>query len=148
MARRLRSCAECPRCGTRYLIGFSPYGNGAYLESFVTRFSKEYLLFCPCLDTLTSPRCSPSDLKRYAISLSAYDRGYGDPSEIGLHVAMKKKVIAEETRNETERTGDAGGVPYSRSWPRGKMSPRQKIRKMPAQARNMGSLISGQEGCV
>jgi hypothetical protein len=82
MARRLRSCAECPRCGTRYLVGFSPYGNGAYLESFITRFSKEYLLFCPCLDPLTSPRCSPSYLKRYAISRSAYDRGYGDPSEI------------------------------------------------------------------
>src|SRR3974390_3865660 len=31
MAARVRLCAVCPKCGMRYLIGFSPYRNGSYL---------------------------------------------------------------------------------------------------------------------
>ena len=26
---RIRHCAECPKCGTRYLIAGSPYRNGS-----------------------------------------------------------------------------------------------------------------------
>jgi len=31
MTRRIRHCIECPKCRTRYLVGYSPYRNGSYL---------------------------------------------------------------------------------------------------------------------
>ena len=31
MTPRIRHCVECPKCHTRYLVGFSPYRNGSYL---------------------------------------------------------------------------------------------------------------------
>jgi hypothetical protein len=82
MAPRLRRCIECPRCGTRYLIGFSPYGNGAYLISFITESSEEYRLFCPCVGLTLPSQWDWSELKTYAISNAAYAKGYGGPGEI------------------------------------------------------------------
>src|ERR1700722_13475459 len=31
MSFRIRHCVKCPKCHTWYLVGFSPYRNGAYL---------------------------------------------------------------------------------------------------------------------
>jgi len=33
MSIRIRRCLECPKCHTRYLLGFSPYSNGSYVVS-------------------------------------------------------------------------------------------------------------------
>jgi hypothetical protein len=82
MADRLRHCVECPECGTRYLIGFSPYRNGSYLVSFVTDSSEEYKLLCCCRRPAVCSRWNWSELKTYAVSNGAYSRGYGQSEEI------------------------------------------------------------------
>jgi len=82
MTTRIRHCVECPRCLTRYLIGFSPYPNGSYLVPQVEGFSEEWTLYCACRKPPSSSRWSWSDLKMYAVSSQAHDRGYGRPEEI------------------------------------------------------------------
>lgn len=82
MSFRIRHCVECPKCCTRYLIGFSPYRNGSFLVSFVAGSLEEYALFCSCGRPAIHSRWSWSELKTYAVSNRAYDRGYGPPDEI------------------------------------------------------------------
>jgi hypothetical protein len=82
MTTRIRYCVECPRCLTRYLIGFSPYPNGSYLVPLVQGFSEEWTLYCSCGQPPSSSRWSWSELKIYAVSTQAHDRGYGRPEEI------------------------------------------------------------------
>ncbi len=80
MARHLRHCVECPTCRTRYLIGFSPYDNGSYLVPCSEMDVSEYRLYCCCGRAPITSRCG--ELKRYAVSKPAHDRGYGSPEEI------------------------------------------------------------------
>ena len=80
MARHIRNCVECPKCGTRYLIGFSPYGNGSYLVSCHNGELNDYLLYCSCGGSPMASRCG--ELKRYSVSKLAHDRGYGSAEEI------------------------------------------------------------------
>jgi hypothetical protein len=80
MPRHVRHCVECPTCRTRYLIGFSPYDNGSYLVPRFDVDSAEYRLYCACGRSPVSGRCE--ELKRYAVSKMAHDRGYGSPEEI------------------------------------------------------------------
>jgi len=80
MPRRIRHCLECPNCGTRYLIGLSPYGNGAYVVSSLAGQAEEHTLYCSC--GRPGITCRWSDLGCYAVSNGAYDRGYGRPDEI------------------------------------------------------------------
>src|SRR5262249_24784083 len=75
MATRIRHCVECPRCLTRYLIGFSPYPNGSYLVPVVEGTWEEWILYCSCGRPPSSSRWSWSDLKMYAVSGPAHDRG-------------------------------------------------------------------------
>ena len=82
MASRVRYCVECPKCLTRYLPGFSPYLNGSYLLSLAEGFAEEWTLYCACGRPHISSRWSWSDLKLYAVSSQAHDRGYGPPEEI------------------------------------------------------------------
>src|SRR5712672_2623069 len=82
MASRVRHCVECPKCLTRYLPGFSPYRNGSYLMPLVEGFADEWTLYCACGRPPISSRWSWSDLKLYAVSNQAHDRGYGPPEEI------------------------------------------------------------------
>jgi len=82
MSFRIRHCVECPKCCTRYLIGFSPYRNGSFLVSFVAGSLEEYTLFCSCGRPAIHSRWRWSELKTYAVSNRAYDRGYGPPEEI------------------------------------------------------------------
>jgi hypothetical protein len=79
---RVRHCVECPKCLTRYLPGFSPYGNGSYLLSLTEGFADDWTLYCACGRPPISSRWSWSDLKRYAVSNQAHDRGYGPPEDI------------------------------------------------------------------
>ena len=82
MSPRIRHCVECPKCRTRYLIGFSPYRNGSFLVSCVAGSSEEYTLFCSCCRPAFHSRWNWSELKTCTVSNRAYDRGYGPPEEI------------------------------------------------------------------
>ncbi len=82
MGFRVRHCVECPKCLTRYLPGFSPYRNGSYLLPLAEGFADEWTLYCACGRPPISSRGSWSDLKLYAVSNQAHDRGYGPPEEI------------------------------------------------------------------
>jgi hypothetical protein len=79
MPLRLRHCVECPRCGTRYLMGFSPYPNGSQLKPMVPNFSQEWTLDCVCG---AHSRWNWNELKLYAVSGQAHDRGYGSLEEV------------------------------------------------------------------
>jgi hypothetical protein len=98
MPARLRHCVECPECCTRYLIGFSPYSNGAYLVSVVSVAAEDYRLFCSCRRPLVLSRWNRNDLKVYEVSNAAYVRGYGSVSEIWLSPRYGSQ--AEEQRKE------------------------------------------------
>jgi hypothetical protein len=82
MPSRVRHCVECPKCLTRYLPGFSPYRNGSYLMPLAEGFADEWTLYCACGRPPSSSRWSWRDLKLYAVSNQAHDRGYGPPEEI------------------------------------------------------------------
>jgi hypothetical protein len=82
MGFRIRHCVECPKCLTRYLPGFSPYRNGSYLLPLAEGFADEWTLYCACGRPPVSSRWSWSDLKLFAVSKRAHDRGYGRPEEI------------------------------------------------------------------
>ncbi len=82
MGFRVRHCVECPKCLTRYLPGFSPYRNGSYLLPLAEGFADEWMLYCACGRPPISSQWSWSNLKLYAVSNQAHDRGYGPPEEI------------------------------------------------------------------
>jgi hypothetical protein len=92
---RVRHCVECPKCLTRYLPGFSPYRNGSYLLPLTEGFADEWTLYCACGRPPISSRWSWSDLKLYAVSNQAHDRGYGPPEDIVPVVVGKPKVSTQ-----------------------------------------------------
>lgn len=77
---RVRHCVECPNCLTRYLIGSSLYRNGSHLVSCLSGDAEVHILFCSCGRPPISNRWN--ELKKYVVSIRAYDRGYGTPDEI------------------------------------------------------------------
>lgn len=81
---RIRHCAECPKCGTRYLIACSPYRNGSYLVPTVMGCGDEYILYCCCRELPVASRWKAGELKACEISKPAYDRGYGTAEEMPL----------------------------------------------------------------
>jgi hypothetical protein len=89
MASRIRHCLECPACSTRYVIGFSPYDNGSYIVSNPPGGVDLLKLYCSCGN---SDGFRLSELKTYAVSESAYPRGYGSPDEIVTVRAAGKKA--------------------------------------------------------
>lgn len=82
MTPRVRHCVECPKCRTRYLAGFSPYCNGSYLLPLVAGFFEELVLYCSCGSPQISSRWRWNELKMYAVSSQAHNRGFGRPEEI------------------------------------------------------------------
>jgi hypothetical protein len=78
----VRHCLECPKCLTRYLIGFSPYRNGSYLVRNAPGSRAEYVLYCACRIPFVSTLWKEEELKSYEVSKIAYDRGYGPPEDI------------------------------------------------------------------
>jgi hypothetical protein len=82
MNQRVRHCVECPKCQTRYLLGFSPYRNGSYLLPLVPEVSAEWILYCSCAKFPVRSRWACRELDRYRVSRQAYGRGYGSAEEI------------------------------------------------------------------
>ena len=82
MTIRIRHCVECPKCGTRYLVGFSPYGNGSYLMPVARMFWDEYSLYCTCKEPTVPSRWFMSEMKTCEVSREAHRRGYGSAEEI------------------------------------------------------------------
>jgi hypothetical protein len=78
----VRHCLECPKCLTRYLIGFSPYGNGSYLVRNAPGARAEYALYCSCRSPFVSTLWEDDEVRSYEVSKAAHDRGYGAPEEI------------------------------------------------------------------
>ena len=88
MPSRIRHCVECWNCSTRYVIGFSPYGNGSCI---VSNLGGDDLLrlYCCCGN---SSGFRLSELKPYSVSPSAYVRGYGSSEEVVLVQAATRKA--------------------------------------------------------
>lgn len=84
MACRIRHCVECPGCRTRYLVGFSPYSNGAHLVPDSALDPEESTLYCTCGSPPVTSRWQFAALRTYSVSQEAFDRRYGTPDEILL----------------------------------------------------------------
>jgi len=82
MGYRIRHCVECPKCRVCYVIGRSPYANGSSLIPTVAGSSEEYVLYCSCSPMPIRTLWRWKDVKNYAISRAAYDRGFGTPNEV------------------------------------------------------------------
>jgi hypothetical protein len=89
MSSPVRHCVECPKCHTRYVIGFSPYQSGSYIVFNPPGRADLVRLYCSCGD---SYGFKLSELKTYAVAEWAYVRGYGAPDEIVLVRAATEKV--------------------------------------------------------
>jgi hypothetical protein len=79
---RIRHCVECPKCLARYLIAFSPYGNGSYLVPAVYGSSEAYTLYCCCRGLPVVSHWTWREPRACEVSHEAYERGYGTPEEI------------------------------------------------------------------
>ena len=82
MSWRIRHCVECPKCATRYLVGFSPYENGSYLIPIARGTDQEWTLYCSCGTPHSSSRWTSDEMKAYHVSRYAHGRGFGPPEEI------------------------------------------------------------------
>jgi hypothetical protein len=82
MRDRIRHCLECPKCSTRYLVAFSPFGNGSYIAAAADGFAEGYTLFCSCRKPFAASRAKWRDVKAYAVTKAAQGRGYGTCDEI------------------------------------------------------------------
>ncbi len=91
MTERIRHSVECPKCHTRYLIGFSPYRNRSYLVSEGCGSSQEYTLYCSCRRPSVVSRWRLSEVSTCEVSNTAYRRGYGTIEEVVpvRHLATK-----------------------------------------------------------
>lgn len=81
MSFRVRHCVECPGCQTWYLIGFSPYKNGAHLVCTQDSSGEEYTLYC-CAGAGQPSHWKWLEAKACIVAKSAHDRGYGSDWEI------------------------------------------------------------------
>jgi hypothetical protein len=97
MPVHIRRCVECPKCSTRYLIGFSPYPNGACLVSTALGSCEEYTLYCSCRRPPALSQWNWSEMKPYAVTKAAHDRGYGNGQEI---------VAVEDRQRPQAATGE------------------------------------------
>lgn len=84
MPHRIRRCVECPKCHTRYLLGFSPYRNGSYLSPTLVASSEECTLYCSCGRPAVCTRVRYSEMKTYTVAKVAHYRGYGTSQEISV----------------------------------------------------------------
>src|SRR5579863_8184343 len=84
LSMRIRHYVECPSCGTRYLLSFSPYRNGSRLVSAVPGAWDDYMLYCSCHRGSLGSRIRSDEVKRCDVSKEAYRRGYGTAKEVIL----------------------------------------------------------------
>lgn len=92
MRSRIRHCVECPKCHTWYLVGFSPYSNGAYLVRAGANSSDEYTLYCFCQGVESVSVCRWVEAKACEVSTTAHRRGYGLLDEIWVLNQGSRKV--------------------------------------------------------
>ena len=96
---RIRHCAECPKCLTRYVVAFSPYRNGSRLLPVVAGGSDEYILYCACGTPFTASRWHWREFKACTVFTSAYERGYGTADEIvPMHIELANAGGIEKKR--------------------------------------------------
>jgi len=62
----------------------SPFPNGSNLIVHGHAISEEFTLYCSCSRPMAISRWNWADLARYAVSNSAYERGYGSTGDIVL----------------------------------------------------------------
>jgi hypothetical protein len=91
MSSRLHRCVECPKCHTRYVMGFDPYGNGSHIVSDAAGGTDLRLLFCTC-SVPEYHEFKLSELKAYAVPHDAYVRGYGSADQIVLPGQERKQA--------------------------------------------------------
>jgi len=80
----LRHCVECRNCRTRYLLAFSLFRNGSYLVRIPASCPTEYTLYCTCQTPAISSRHRENEVRRYVVTKTAHERGYGNSAEIVL----------------------------------------------------------------
>ncbi|HST09900.1 MAG TPA: hypothetical protein VLL05_05960 [Terriglobales bacterium] len=104
MPVHIRRCVECPKCLTRYLIGFSPYRNGSYLAPSTQGSFEEYTLYCSCRRPAASSqwKWKWTEMKPYAVTKAAHQRGYGTSQDI---VALGDERTPQTTACGTTRSG-------------------------------------------
>jgi hypothetical protein len=103
---RIRHCLECNRCGTRYLISRSPYGNGAWITFTANRIGEGYVLHCSCRG-IAMPR-NDSEVLICEVSKVAYERGFGTEKEI---VPIAKESREEWSIQDSDWKGDRRNEP-------------------------------------
>ena len=103
MKLRVRHCVECPKCLTRYLVGFSPYRNGSTLMPVTAGFFEEWALYCSCGKPPAFSRWNWNELRMYAVSDQAHHRGYGQPDEI-VAIGEKHAFQIRVHRDASART--------------------------------------------
>ena len=94
MPSRVRHCVECPKCLTRYLVGFSPYTNGSYLRPLSQGLWEEWILYCTCRLPHASSRWNWKELKLCEVSYQAHQSGYGAPDEIVV-ISQASSLLAK-----------------------------------------------------
>jgi len=82
MGYRIRHCVECPKCRICYVVGRSPYANGSCLIPTVFGSQEEYALYCSCSRMPIRSLWRWKDVKNYAVSKAAYNRGFGTQDEV------------------------------------------------------------------
>jgi len=65
-----------------YLIAFSPFSNGSYLEPTTTGSKAGYTLYCSCSRPPTVSRWTLDEVQRCKVTKLAYGRGYGQGAEV------------------------------------------------------------------
>jgi hypothetical protein len=108
MGSFVRHCVECPKCRTRYLIGFSPYKNGSRFVRVRGKTVDEYLLRCSCSAPPALSRWKESEIKRYRVSKAAHTQHYGTVEEVRLLPAAAKNESLEVEEPQKVLTNHLG----------------------------------------
>lgn len=108
MSHRIRHCVSCPHCRTRYLIGFSPYSNGAYLLTTGEGCFEEYLLYCSCRRFPSPSRSRSSEIRTCEVTDSAYRRGFGSAEEVMLTDPTVESIDLSTDSISTRRAAGPG----------------------------------------
>jgi hypothetical protein len=91
----------------RYLIAFSPYGNGSCVVPTIFGCSDDYTLHCCCTRPSVVSFWKWSEMKICEVSKRAHDRGYGTVDEIALENSHLKEAcsfdIAQYLENYEKR---------------------------------------------
>ena len=100
MRFHIRCCVECPKCLTRYLLGFSPYRNGSYAIRTAAA-SEDYVLYCSCCSPASPSLWRCGDMKPHVVAKTAFQRGYGTFQEVVPVIDKARHSLTKrKTRND------------------------------------------------